>query len=94
MGDGNALTQGLIICTNSYTLPDVVRLMNVLMIRYRLECNIRIKERRNGKIEHMILIRERSMPLLRTIVYPFFHPSMYYKILPVRSKSSEVYNKN
>ena len=89
MGDGNALNYGLIICTNSYTLPDVVRLMNVLMIRFGLECNIRIKKQ-NEKIEHMILIREISMPLLCTIVKPFFHPSMYYRILPERAKNSKV----
>ena len=31
----------LIIYTNSYSIEDVVRLMNVLIIRYRLECKIR-----------------------------------------------------
>lgn len=87
MGDGDALSHGLIICTNGSAVADVIRLMNVLMIRYRLECNIRIKKRRNGKIEHMIFIRQRSMSLLRTIVNPFFHPSMYYKILNELAKS-------
>jgi hypothetical protein len=39
MGDGTAIPHGLIICTNSYSVQDVVLLMNILMIRYRLECN-------------------------------------------------------
>lgn len=34
MGDGSAQRHGLIICTDSYTIPEVVRLINVLMIRY------------------------------------------------------------
>jgi hypothetical protein len=32
-------------------------------------------KKQNGKVEHMILIRGESMPLLCTIVKPFFHPS-------------------
>jgi len=49
MGDGSVSRHGLIICTNSYSVQDVVRLMNVLMIRYRLECTIHLK-RQNNKI--------------------------------------------
>ena len=44
MGDGSVQRSGLIICTNSYSIEDVVRLMNVLMIRYRLECTIRLQK--------------------------------------------------
>jgi hypothetical protein len=81
MGDGGVKPHGLTLCTNSYTLPDVVRLMNVLMIRYRLECILRIKPRYNkNKIEYTIYIRQRSMPLLQAIVIPHMHSSMYYKL--------------
>jgi hypothetical protein len=82
MGDGSSQRHGIIICTNSYTLPDVIRLMNVLMIRYRLECNLRIKKRDNKKIqkEYTIYIQQSSMPLLRTIITPYLHPSMLYKL--------------
>jgi len=41
MGDGSVQRHGLIICTDSYTIPEIVRLMNVLMIRYRLDCTLR-----------------------------------------------------
>jgi hypothetical protein len=67
MGDGVARKYGLEICTNSYSIQDVVRLMNILMIRYRLDCILRLK-RQNNKIEYMIYIRQGSIPLLRTIV--------------------------
>jgi len=82
MGDGTAREYGLEICTNSYSLEDVVRLMNVLIIRYRLKCNIRIKFRDNKKIqnEYTIYIRQSSVSLLRTVVTPYFHPSMLYKL--------------
>jgi hypothetical protein len=38
MGDGVSRTYGLYICTDSYSLPDVIRVMNVLRIRYGLDC--------------------------------------------------------
>ena len=79
MGDGQALHHGLIICTNNFSIQDVVRLMNVLMIRYRLECTIHLKKR-NQKVEYMIYIRQNSMSLLRTIVKPYLCSSMLYKL--------------
>ena len=36
MGDGRNGKGGLILCTDSFSLKDVVRLMNVLIIRYGL----------------------------------------------------------
>ncbi len=40
MGDGSVERHGLILCTNSYSVQDLGRLMNVLMIRYGLECRL------------------------------------------------------
>ena len=80
MGDGNAREHGLILCTNSYSVQDVVRLMNVLMIRYRLESTIHLKRRQNQTVDYMIYIRQKSIPLLRTIVIPYMHSSMLYKL--------------
>lgn len=79
MGDGNALHHGLILCTNSYSIEDVVKLMNVLIIRYRLECKITLKKQ-NQKVESMIYIRQNSMSLLRSIVKPYVCSSMLYKL--------------
>lgn len=79
MGDGSALRHGLIICTNSYSIQDVVRLMNVLIIRYRLECSLSLKKQ-NKNFEYMIYIRQDSMSRLQRIVEPFIVGSMMYKI--------------
>jgi len=79
MGDGNAERSGLIICTNSFTLQEVIKLMNVLLIKYGLNSNIREKKQIN-KTEYMIYIKQNSMPLLRSIVNPYMHSSMLYKI--------------
>jgi len=40
MGDGTLKSEGIFICTDSYTIQDVVRLMNVLIIRYELKCTL------------------------------------------------------
>ena len=79
MGDGTALPHGLVLCTNGSAVEDVVRLMNVLIIRHRLECSLRL-HRQNNKNGYEIYIRQRSIPLLRTIVNPYLHPSMLYKV--------------
>lgn len=75
MGDGGVRPYGLIICTDSFTVPDIVRLINILIIRYNLDCTLREEKQYNR-----IYIRSRSMPLLRTIVIPYMHPSMLYKL--------------
>jgi hypothetical protein len=75
-GDGEARDYGLILCTDSYTLQDVVILMNVLIIRYNLECTLRVK----GDKKYRIYIRSSSMPRLRSIVSQHMVPSMLYKL--------------
>ena len=76
MGDGVAQAHGLIICTDSFSIEEVVRLINVLTIRYRLECTLRY----HTSTQPRIYIRQRSMPLLRNIVIPHMHSSMLYKL--------------
>lgn len=44
MGDGSSQRHGLTICTDSLTLKDIVRLINVLIIRYRLVCSLLAKQ--------------------------------------------------
>ena len=40
MGDGSIKRHGLILCTDSYSIEDVVRLMNVLIVKYSFDCTI------------------------------------------------------
>lgn len=76
MGDGVAKEFGLILCTDSYKLVDVIRLMNVLMIKFRLECTLRFHRPTHPRI----YIRQRSMPIIRELVKPYMAKSMLYKI--------------
>jgi hypothetical protein len=75
MGDATALNYGLIICTDSYSIQDVVRLINVLIIKYRLECSCY-----NALTKPRIYIKSKSMPILRDVVKPYMTESMLYKI--------------
>jgi len=74
-GDGGAKPHGLVICTDSYDLPSVIRLMNVLIIRYRLDCTLRY----NGQYPR-IYIKQASMPTLKNIVEPYMVSTMMYKL--------------
>ena len=96
MGDGNADKHGLILCTDSYSIEDVVRLMNVLIIKYRLNCSIFIKASKypspkgwaqpEGQASPRIYIKSESMPVLRAIVGPFMSTGMLYKLGELKTK--------
>ena len=53
MGDGSVSRHGLIICTDSYELKDVIRLMNVLIIKYRVESTIRVHKKKKKSISYL-----------------------------------------
>lgn len=46
MGDGGLKSKGIYICTDSYT--HVVRLMNVLIIKYDLKCTLHESSNKSG----------------------------------------------
>lgn len=69
---------GLALCTDSFTVEEVVRLMNVLIVRYQLDCTLYFHE--PNQISPRIYILPKSIPILRSIVLPYIHPSILYKI--------------
>lgn len=48
MGDGSSRSCELVLCTDSFTLSDVNLLLNVLMIKFNLECTL-IQRDKNKK---------------------------------------------
>ena len=76
MGDGSRQRHGLILCTDSYSVLDIVRLINVLIIKYRLDCTLWY----HTPTQPRIYIKESSMPILRYLVTPYMVKSMFYKI--------------
>lgn len=76
-GDGTRSKKGLILCTDSYSLKEVIILINVLIIRYNFICTLRVV-RDN---QYRIYISEKSLNSLKKIVIPHMDSSMLYKIV-------------
>lgn len=74
-GDGTYTGSGLRLCTDSFTLHDCIRLINVLIIRYRLDATLHI-----GRGKYRVYIPKSSMPLLISLVYPYMIASMLYRL--------------
>jgi hypothetical protein len=75
IGDGYRKGNGLVLCTHSFTVEEVSRLMTVLYVRYHIDSTLRYDR---GK--PIIYIRTSSMPTLRNLVRPYMHPSFMYKL--------------
>jgi LAGLIDADG DNA endonuclease family len=75
LGDGAVRNKGLTLCTDNFTVPEVVLLMSVLMIRYDLKCTLHFNEDKPR-----IYIGKASLPKLVAIVSPYIIPAMMYKI--------------
>jgi len=72
IGDGALMNKGLILCTESFSITDNLKLIKILKDRYQLDCSLHSNNR--------IYIRAASMPRLRSIVLPYMDSSMLYKI--------------
>ena len=85
MGDGR-YASGVLICTDSYTIQDVIKLMNVFIIKYGLACTLR----KHNKNQYRIYIRKQSLSLLIALVKPYMFSSFYYKLGLSETKNSEL----
>lgn len=83
MGDGATIKNGLLLCTNSFSIQDVVRLMNVLIIKFELDCTLIIRDKKY----HMIYIKKHSLPRLQQLVLTYMHSSFLYKIFSLGAVS-------
>lgn len=75
MSDGVSQQYGLLLCTDSFTVKEVVILINILIIKYDLDCSI---HNHNGKPR--IYIKANSMVKLRQLVNPYIIPFSTYKL--------------
>jgi hypothetical protein len=75
-GDGTYVKEGgLYLYTQSFSIQDNVRLMNVLMIKFKCECTLSYE--RNKPV---IYISSKSMQQLFPKLLPPISKSMLYKI--------------
>jgi len=78
-GDGSFKNGGLYLNTQSFSVPEVVRLMNVLIIKYNCKCSLHFQ--RNQPI---IYISAKSMRQLYPELSKHIYPSILYKITKIR----------
>ena len=76
MGDGAKLNKGLVLCTDSFTIKEVILLMNVLKIKFDIDTTIQGLKNNRPRI----YILPGSMTNLRTLVKPYTLSSMLYKL--------------
>jgi hypothetical protein len=74
--DGSHVKSGLVLCTDSYTIKEIVFLMNILMLKFDLECTLR----EHNKGQFRIYIKKNSMDKLRDFVLPYMVKTMHYNL--------------
>lgn len=77
MDDGSKVGSGFKFCTNCFSYSDCLLLTNILYVNFSLKASIQSAGAPN---QFHIYILSESMSLLRQIVLPYVHPSMYYKL--------------
>jgi len=76
MCDGSKSSNaGLVLCTDNFTIPDVVKLMNVLIIKWNIQSSINYS---NGKPR--IYISRLETLKVRELVKPYMCEHFKYKI--------------
>lgn len=76
MQDGSrGSAKGLYICTDGFSQDDVKRLTRYLIHRYNINCSIH-----KAANKHRIYILVRSIETVKSIILPYMHPSMVYKL--------------
>jgi len=75
MGDGAKRNKGIIICTDNFTLEEVVLLINILIIKFEINPSIH-KERKNFRI----YINNKDLMKIKPHILPFFVDQFLYKI--------------
>jgi len=80
MGDGT-YNSGVRIQTDSFTIKEVVFILNILIIKFNLECSLHFQ--RGNPI---IYIKSKSLKRNLNNILPFMHDSMKYKILGKKYK--------
>jgi len=75
MSDGCKAKGGFYLSTNSFHYEEVQLLCNALKERFNLDCSVH-----SQRGQPRLYISANSMPLFRSIVFPYFHSSMMYKL--------------
>lgn len=77
--DGYRSGNGLVLCTECFTLAEVELLISVLRDNFGLTSNIHERKQKGKHIGWRIYIRTENRDKLISLVKPYFVPSMLYK---------------
>jgi hypothetical protein len=86
MGDGSKSKKGIILCTDSYSLKEIIILMNILKIKFNIDSSIhyRVTISPNNTIIKQkvarIYINGKNLNKIKPFIKPYFVKSMLYKI--------------
>jgi len=78
MDDGAWCKSGFYLHTKGFTFLEVSQLVAMLHYKFTLMCSVQNHEGRP-----VIYIKAKSMNHFRSLVLPYFHPSMMYKLKQV-----------
>lgn len=78
MCDGVSAQYGVVLCSESFTLQENIKLINILKIKFDLNCSLHTLNR--DKSQYRIYIRANSMKTLHSLVDPYIIPFSSYKL--------------
>ena len=87
IGDGT-YSSGITLQTQCFTLKELVHIVNVLIIKFRLECNIHKQANYN-----VIYIKSKSIKNNLHHMLPYIHPTMIHKFKGWKYKLKSKYTK-
>ena len=75
MGDGAKRNKGVILCTDNFSLKEIILLINILKIKFDIDCTIH-----NDNNKHRIFINKKSLNKIYVNIKPYFDNNFLYKI--------------
>jgi hypothetical protein len=80
LGDGYFTDGSLKICTDNFTKEEVLRLIEVLQVKYNIKATINKRTNYGGAVKWRIRISKLSMDKLISLVRPYIISEMLYKL--------------
>lgn len=74
MGDGAKRNKGIVLCTDNFTLKEVVLLLNILNIKFDLDCKIHIDNK-----YYRIFFNKKSLNKIFNYIKPYFEDHFWFK---------------
>ena len=75
MGDGSKRAKGIVLCTDNFSLQEVVLLVNILILKFDINPTIQ-----RGKNKVRIYINGKSLMKIKPFILPYFVDHFLYKI--------------